>query len=66
MFQLPSSCLDGSLYHMPVPCSGGVRASVNAMSLQHKFTVFGDFLPHKGVDVLMTDVHAAVDVVLRM
>lgn len=37
-----------------------------SMSCQHKFIAFADFLPHKGVDILLRHVHAAVDAVLRM
>lgn len=36
-----------------------------SMSCQHKFIAFADYLPHKGLDSLVSDTHKAVDSVLK-
>lgn len=35
------------------------------MSCQHKFIAFADYLPHKGVDGLIRDVHTSVESVMK-
>lgn len=36
-----------------------------SLSCQKKFIAFAGYLPHKGLQLLVTDTHEAVDIVLK-